>query len=127
MKILSFLIVILASATSFAQHLDCSNFKSGHFRYLNKDYADLLTIRTDTTQIDVYSETSDFKATSHLKWLSDCRYKFEYYKVNDPRFKSIIGTTYTVEITEIKADTIVCHKVVNEKLQDSMLMFKIKD
>lgn len=127
MKILSFLIVIIASAASFAQNLDCSNFKTGHFRYLDKDYADLLTIRTDTTQIDIYTETSDFKATSRLKWLTNCRYEFEYYKVSDANFDALIGTKYTVEITEIKGDTIVCHKVVNNKFQDRMLLIKIKE
>lgn len=127
MKILSLLIVILASAPSLAQHLDCSKFKTGHFRYFDEDYADLLTIRTDSTQIDVYIETSDLEVTSRLKWLSNCRYEFEYYKVNDARFESLIGTKYTIAITEIKGDTITCQKVVGDKLHDKALMFKVKD
>ncbi|WP_040281939.1 hypothetical protein [Psychroserpens damuponensis] len=126
MKFLSFLIVILASATSFAQHLDCSKFKTGQFRYLDKDYADLLTIRTDSTQIDSY-KTSTFKATSHVKWLTNCRYEFEYYKVSDAKFKPLIGTKYIVEITKINGDTIVCQKVINDALQDSMLLVKLKE
>nr|WP_321223502.1 hypothetical protein [uncultured Psychroserpens sp.] len=127
MKILSLLIVILASANSFAQNIDCSSFKTGHFKYLDKSYADLLTIRTDSSQIDTYSETSNFEATSRLKWLSNCRYEFEYYKVNDAKFQPLIGTKYTIQITAIKGDTIVCRKVVNNKLQVSMQMVKIKD
>lgn len=127
MKRILILILLSYSTFSYAQNLDCSKFKTGHFKYFEGDYADLLTVRTDTTQIDSYVKTSDLKATSRLKWLSDCQYEFEYYKVNDPRFESIIGTKYTVEITEINGDTIVCQKLVNGKLSQPQRMIKIKD
>ena len=94
---------------------------------MNEDYADLLTIRTDSTQTDSYTESSNFEATSRISWLSDCRYAFEYYKVNDARFESLVGTKYTVQITKVKGDTITCQKVVGEKLQEKMLMLKLKD
>lgn len=127
LKISALLIVLLASATSFTQNLDCSKFKTGHFRYLNEDYADLLTIRTDSSQIDSYSDSSNFQATSHISWSLDCRYTFEYYKVNDVKFESLVGTKYTVQITRIKGDTITCQKVIGDTLHEKMLMLKVKD
>ena len=125
----SFLILILLfiSATSYAQDLDCSKFRTGYYRYANQDYADLLTVRTDSIQTDSYPAPMNFIATSRVKWLSDCTYEFEYFKVNDEKFNSLIGTTYAIEIIAIKGDTITCQKVESSKLKTTMDMIKVKD
>ncbi|WP_299335069.1 hypothetical protein [uncultured Psychroserpens sp.] len=119
--------ILLCSVWCYAQDTDCSKFRTGQFRYLDKDYKDLMTIRTDSTQIDSYPAPMNFQGTSRVKWLSDCSYEFEYYKFNDPKYESLLGTKYTIKIVEIKGDTIVCQKVVNGQLTQRQEMIKIKD
>jgi hypothetical protein len=121
------LIVLFISATSYAQDLDCSKFRTGHYRYVDQDYAELLTVRTDSIQTDSYPAPMNFIATSRVKWLSDCTYEFEYFKFNDEKFSSLIGTKYVIEIIAIKGDTISCQKADDIKFKTAMDMVKVKD
>jgi len=54
-------IILLLTLTSFGQEKDCSNFKIGEFTYSDSDYADLITIRTDSLQTDRYPELNCVK------------------------------------------------------------------
>jgi len=100
-------IILLLTLTSFGQEKDCSNFKIGEFTYSDSDYADLITIRTDSLQTDRYPEMG-WELISKVKWLTKCKYEIEYVKVNKPILESIIGTKYVIEIIEINENKILC-------------------
>ena len=101
------IILLLLTLNSFGQEKDCSNFKIGEFTYSDPDYADLITIRTDSFQTDRYPEMG-WEMISKVKWLTKCKYEIEYIKVNKPMLESIIGTKYVIEIIEIKENKILC-------------------
>lgn len=121
--------MLLSSTQFYAQDLDCSKFRTGTFKYYSSDFTELLTIRpNDSTQIDTYPAPMAMKATSHVKWLSDCKYEFEYYKVDNDKFKALIGIKYTIEILKVRGDTITCANLDgNSKPVTSMDLIKIKD
>ncbi|MDG5491980.1 hypothetical protein [Psychroserpens sp. SPM9] len=121
------LIAVLSTTYTYSQKLDCSRFKTGHFRYVDSDYQGVFTIRRDSIQIDSIPEMRHMKVTSRVKWIDDCTYEFTYFKVSDSIMSSLIGTSYKIQITEIKGDTILCKKLVNGKFSQQQKMIKVKD
>ncbi|NQY31117.1 MAG: hypothetical protein HRT69_16830 [Flavobacteriaceae bacterium] len=105
-KTISIFILLLA-LNSFSQEKKCSDFKVGKFTYSDPDYADLITIRTDSLQIDSYPKMG-WEMTSRIEWLTDCKYEIVYIKVNDPKMESLIGIKYVIEIIEIDNNKIMC-------------------
>ena len=99
--------ILLLTLNSFSQEKKCSDFKVGKFTYSDPDYADLITIRTDSLQIDSYPKMG-WEMTSRIEWLTDCKYEIEYIKVNDPKMESLIGIIYVIEIIEIDDNKIIC-------------------
>jgi hypothetical protein len=107
MKQTIFLSFLLLTLSSFAQEKNCSDFKVGEFTYTDPDYADLVTVRTDSLQTDSYPEMG-WEMTSSIRWISDCKYEIEYIDVNDSKLESIIGVKYVIEIIEINENKILC-------------------
>jgi len=99
--------ILLLTLSSFAQEKNCSDFKVGKFTYSDPDYADLITVRTDSLQTDSYPKMG-WEMTSSVEWLTDCKYELEYIKANDSKMESLIGTKYVIEIIEINGNVILC-------------------
>lgn len=107
MQKIIFIVLFIITSSCFSQELNCSAFKNGTFTYTHPDYADLLTIRKDSIQIDTYPKLN-LEMTSTVTWLSDCKYQMVYTKVNDPKMEPIIGVKYVIEIIEINDNKIMC-------------------
>lgn len=107
MKFLLSLFLIVLTLPLVAQEMECSEFKIGKFRYTDPDYADLVTIRKDSIQIDSYPSLG-WEMKNRITWLSDCTYQTECISVNEASLESLIGITYIIQIIAIRNDTIVC-------------------
>ena len=107
MKNLILILILNLTLNGWAQEKNCSDFKVGKFTYSDPDYADLITVRTDSLQIDSYPKMG-WAMTSRVEWLTDCKYEIIYIKVNDPKMKSLIGIKYVIEIIGIDDNKIMC-------------------
>lgn len=107
MRTFFYLALLIFSISTFAQGKKCVDFKNGTFKYTDKDYGDLITVRLDTLQTDTYPESNEV-IKSRINWLSDCKYEMEVIEVNKEFLKSLIGTKYTIEIITINGNKIVC-------------------
>ncbi len=112
--------------TTYAQDSNCAKFKTGTFKFNSFEFEGVRTIRRDSIQIDSFPEPINLKVISRVNWLSDCTYEFEYKEVSDTNSAHLIGTKYTIEIIEIKGDTIVCQRV-DGKFKTKEEMIKIKN
>lgn len=97
MRYLLLLFVITITSCS-AQSKDCSKFKTGTFKY--SDNNDWVITRTDSVQIEVNNK-DHVKYIGIINWVSDCKYTLTYKNVNNPDYKSIIGTKFSVDIVYI--------------------------
>ncbi|MGH1387785.1 hypothetical protein [Kordia sp.] len=107
MKQILMIVTLLLTLTAFAQEKKCSDFKVGEFTYSDPDYADLITIRTDSFQTDSYPKIG-LKTVSKVTWLTDCKYEIEYVEVSDPKMESLIGVKFVIEIIKINDNKILC-------------------
>ena len=107
MKLTLKIIILTLSLNAFRQSLDCSDFKTGKFEYADPEYAELVTLRNDSLQIDSYTDMG-WKITSKIEWLSDCKYRMECIEVNHAKMSTLIGKTYVIEIIEIDGNRILC-------------------
>jgi hypothetical protein len=107
MKQILYVIISFITLNSFAQETSCSDFKVGTFTYSDPDYADLISVRTDSVQTDTYP-IMGWEMTSSIIWLTDCKYEIKCIKVNDQKLEPLIGITYIIEIIDINANIILC-------------------
>ena len=104
---------------------DCSNFKTGTFKYENPYYKDWIIIRNDSIQIE-YNTNDNSKIIGHIEWTSDCTYQFTYHQVDDTYTNSIIGTKLKVNIIESSNNSYKYQTYLN-KLKDEYWITKISD
>lgn len=117
MKLTLIILISLATILISAQEKQCSDFKTGKIKYSDISWSEITSVRTDSTQTDYYSE-SNMELVSKITWLSDCKYKMEYTKVNEEWFKHKIGETMIIEIVEINDNKISCR---NESYEIEMI------
>jgi hypothetical protein len=126
MRQISILILILLTFNCKAQENTCAEFKTGRFTYSDPDYADLITIRNDSIQIDTYPY-ADFETTSRIKWLSACTYEMEYLAVSNPLMNQLIGTKIIIEIIHVEDNKIRCRTVSDGvEVEKEMIKTKLK-
>ncbi|RRO14025.1 DNA topoisomerase IV [Flavobacteriaceae bacterium 14752] len=68
------LILIIALTSCYSPNRDCSNFKTGKFKYealVNGKLEKTIFIRNDSTQIEIYRTKTD---TSKIRWINDCEF-----------------------------------------------------
>ncbi len=101
LKKLILISLLFLASISFAQEKKCRDFKTGKFRYFQKDRPELI-LRTDSTQIEINSKTK-VEVHSKIEWSSDCSYTMTYVKIlNYPReWKHLIGQKILVDIISI--------------------------
>jgi len=125
MKTIIIFALLPPTLSSFAQEKECANFKTGTFKYTDADYADLITKRNDSIQVDSYPN-ANFEMTSKITWLTDCRYEIEYIIVNDASLEPIIGMKYVIEIMEIDDSKIIC-RTKSEGITVEKEMIKVNE
>ena len=99
MRIL-FLLLFLLTQFCFSQEKNCSNFKTGEFKYVLKSMPEKI-IRTDSTQIEI-NPVDGVEIYASIIWTSDCTYVLTYQEIrNYPEDVSdYIGQKIFVEILE---------------------------
>jgi len=98
-----FLFFLLVVSNGLAQSKDCSNFKTGTFKYSDTELKDWTIIRTDTLQIEKNNATGRV-LTGKIEWVSDCHYNLIFIDVNSQN-KSIIGKKIEVTILSTSKDS----------------------
>ena len=84
-----------------AQRKDCSNFKSGTFRFADAKYVDYIVERNDSIQYEKNNKSGRIIKGS-VKWIDHCKYTLTYISDNQGD-ASIIGKTIIVRIVNITA------------------------
>jgi hypothetical protein len=104
-----FLISILISLNSCSQEKNCTDFKIGEFKYVDKNLPELIT-RTETTQIETNLETGIIIESS-IKWTSECSYILTYEKIRNYQedVSYMIGQKIYVDILETNGNRIKVH------------------
>ncbi len=123
MRQTSILILILLTFNCKAQENIYAEFKTGRFIYSDPDYADLITTRTDSIQIDTYPY-ADFETTSQIKWSSACTYEMEYMEVSNSLMNPLIGTKIIIEIINLEDNKIRC-RTVSDGIEVEKEMIKV--
>ncbi|WP_353778458.1 hypothetical protein [Winogradskyella sp. 3972H.M.0a.05] len=92
------------SIISYAQERNCSDFKTGQFKYVDERLKEIIT-RTDSMQIEI---NPDNQAEIHttIEWVSECEYVLTYTKIiNWPENVSdVIGRKIYCTIMETKGN-----------------------
>lgn len=93
-------IALLSTLHSFTQAKNCSEFKTGKFKYLEKNRIEKI-VRTENLQIEINPKTG-VEIYTKIEWKSDCEYVMTYEKIlNYSKDTShIIGKKIFVEILE---------------------------
>lgn len=105
MKKLLILPVILLLASCYQQERNCTNFKTGKFKFEQEiDGKTQTTIfeRTEDLEIDTYEGKSD---TAFIRWINDCEYIVQKIHPKNMQEKKAVhmkilttkGDTYTFE------------------------------
>ena len=107
-NVLTFLMLLLTLAV-FAQDKNCSDFKTGEFKYVGLHMPEKI-IRTATMQVETNPNTNIVVKTA-IEWTSDCEYILTYREIlnyqNDA--SDFIGEKIYCEIIEIHGDRIKVH------------------
>lgn len=91
----------LVTYNDFSQSNDCTKFKIGTFKYANPEQEHFSIVRKDSIQIETDTKTG-YTMTGKVEWLDKCKYKLTYIKVSNDAHSFIIGTSFNVDITNIK-------------------------
>lgn len=108
------IIAILKKYNETEVKLTCDDFKNGTFIYDRPGLRGVVTIKTDSTQVDKYP--GGLVLDSKINWLSDCSFELEYTAVNRDIKNDPTGTKNTVVISEIDNYSFTCRVI---SLQDS--------
>jgi hypothetical protein len=79
MKKLVYVLIFNLTFISFSQSKNCSDFKTGEFRYGDKERPEKI-IRTLDSQIETHPETG-LEIHASIEWTSDCSYVLRYDKI----------------------------------------------
>ncbi|MBC3759933.1 hypothetical protein H7U19_16085 [Hyunsoonleella sp. SJ7] len=113
------------SLTTFGQEAQCSNFKTGSFKYASPLYADWSISRTDSTQIETNSKTG-LVIHSRVQWLSDCSFTLTCLKVSQKDLQHAVGKIFQINITATSERTYTCISKRNEVQKEDMELQVLK-
>jgi hypothetical protein len=106
-KLLLILPVLLLMASCFEQERNCTDFKTGKFRFEHEiDGKKKVTLfeRTERLEIETFEEKTD---TSTVRWLNDCEYVLQKVHAKSAAEKKAVhmkilttkGNSYTFEFS----------------------------
>ncbi len=98
---------LVASTFGFSQNLDCSDFRTGEFRYTDPNFSDVIVIRTEKLQIERFQETGE-EVHLYIDWISECEYTLTFKKVlnanSEMATKNMTGKELPVKILKIEGN-----------------------
>ncbi|MEM6720472.1 MAG: hypothetical protein AAF611_14190 [Bacteroidota bacterium] len=121
------LLLLLLIFSNCAKEANCSNFKTGEFRYANKSITVKIT-RNDSIQIETNIKDG-VVFTSTIEWVSDCKYILTFTNIeNLPDDSSIyLGKKIYCNIEKIKGNRFEVHAVSTATDMNEMIEFvKVK-
>ncbi|WP_430411991.1 hypothetical protein [Kordia sp.] len=113
--------MLLFTFSNYAQEKKCADFKTGEFRYVDKNMFDKI-IRTDSLQTETNPDDNTIVKTT-LEWTSECKYVMTYSEILNYKkdVSGIIGKKIYCEILEINGNRIKVH--VKSTTVDEILEF----
>ena len=125
MKNLILTIALLFNLYSFTQTKKCSEFKTGKFKYLEKNRIEKI-VRTENLQIEINPKTG-VEIHTKIKWKSDCEYVMTYEKIlNYSKDTShVIGKKIFVEILETDGNKMRV-RAKSDTIDEEILFLKIE-
>ena len=111
MKKIFFFLPLLIFISCNYQEKNCTDFKTGKFKYVLKDRPEII-IRSESSQIEINPNTK-IEIHSKLMWKSDCEYDMVYEKIlNAPEDVSdMIGQKINVKIIETTSKDYKAHAI----------------
>ena len=98
---------LISSTYGFSQDLDCTDFRTGEFRYTDPNLSGIIVIRTEKLQIERYEETGE-EVHLYIDWISECEYTLTYKKIINPSTKrlkkNMTGKEMPVKILKIEGN-----------------------
>lgn len=98
---------LISSSIAFSQDLDCTDFRTGEFRYTDPNLSGIIVIRTEKLQIERYEETGE-EVHLYIDWISECEYILTYKKIINPSTKrlkkNMTGKEMPVKILKIEGN-----------------------
>jgi len=109
MRIVITLIILLVTVNSCAQERNCTNFKTGEFKYAKEGMPEKI-VRTENMQIET-NPNDKIVIKSTIEWESDCEYVMTYSEIlNHPQdVSSVIGKKIYCEIVETNGNRLKVH------------------
>jgi len=106
MKNLLTLIILLLTLSCCAQEKNCSDFKTGEFRYAKENMPDKI-VRTESLQIETNPIDKIVVKTS-IEWTSECEYIMTYIEIlNHPKdISGVIGKKIYCGIIETNGNRV---------------------
>jgi len=68
---------------------NCTNFKTGTFKYEKSNYNHIIITRNDSLQTE-YNNKDNIKITTSVEWTSDCEYVLTYKNVSNYQYDNEI-------------------------------------
>lgn len=99
-----FLISIIFSCS---QQKNCSNFRTGTYKYSDPHYAGIVITRNDSIQIE-RDTVNNTEIVGAVEWVSDCRYILTYKDAVNLPLDKILGAQIDVNITETSYNSYKC-------------------
>lgn len=98
---------LISSIYGFSQNLDCSDFRTGEFRYTDPNLSGVIVIRTEKLQIERFQETGE-EVHLYIDWISECEYTLTFKKIINPSPKrdktNMTGKEMPVKILKIEGN-----------------------
>ena len=124
MKQLLLLILMLTGFTAFAQNADCSDFRTGKYKYEDPSYGLVVVMRSKDYQVEVINRKVAIHST--IKWISICKFVLTYVKIEGVDMPELIGKKVTVEIIETDYDSYTCRVTDNTGFGQKFQVLRMK-
>lgn len=109
-----FALFLFSSTFGFSQNLDCSDFRTGEFRYTDPNFSEVIVIRTEKLQIERFENTGE-EAHLYIDWISDCEYTLTFKKAVNPSLErskeNITGKEFKVKILKIEGNIMTFNSI----------------
>lgn len=110
---LASILFFLIAFTSYGRTTNCSQFKTGIFKYANPIYTEWQISRTDSTQVEI-SSISGIEVYSSVVWKSDCEFVLTCNKVKNADSETLLGKIVTVKIIKTTNNSYTCNSKSND-------------
>ena len=110
--------IVLSSCT---KKIECSNFKTGTFKFAGKKNSDIRIFRTEDSHIEV-SEKYNYRDEYSVKWLDECTYVVTLKKTDNDDTSLKIGDSLTWSIIETNGNNFIVEGEINGETRTSEMV-----